>query len=954
MDTLKKRSPGMKKALSFTIIILILLIFLVVVFSFFLKSPSFPKLVEYIIKTSIQRPVEIGSLSFTNGRELIIRDLVIKETGEKEGALISLPYLKIGFSLSGLLRGRVHEVIVKKPKFFLDMKIKRGPASGVGRLSLPFRLKKGSLTDGKVVLKNETGTFFHINSVNILFEEADRRKYSAIQGTAFIPEWDSKISVDSSGAYSFKTDGIEIESFIAQVSGLGSLTLRGAINRVSSANPDFDLKAEAKEISLHKIKRLIGGSAYTLLDSIDINGNGRADISVTGDFKSPEIKGSVYVKGRSLKVDTVELKTFEAGLPLLEYSRSKGLSGSFNLSAGSAVIYRNGKKYLREERVSLKGALEGSADGRLFQLKDILLESGSIKGVTGSVTVALSKPIIINTSVEMKGIDIGNIWAELNDKFKKSRGYTVKGESEIISAFKITVPENESPKVTGKADIRITDGGFSSRDATTIGEGIDLRVSVSIKSSLPPGSAEFTVNAQASGFEILIGRFYGDFRDKALKLSAKGRYTGADDTLNVSFSKLDLADMGHMYISGKASGLKETPGFNAEISLTEISNSRAYNFFIRETFKLQYPFLSQLEIGGITSLKLFLDGTADRFNVRGNIKVRDMDIVNKNSGLAVKGIQIALPVDASYPEVSGFREKAHFGSFRIKDISWKEFNLKNMEFFPLIRQNALVFKEHINIPVFGGNVILKDVVYKDLLSPQRKLTLSIALDSIDLAQISNALNIPGFNGHLSGVIPHASIVNSTLLTDGEISMRLFGGEMKVRDFSVNNVFGPVPALKASFEIEAIDLSKLTETFEFGHISGILQGYVNNFVVTNGQAESFDALIETVKIKGISQRISVEAIKKISILSSGSSVSALNTGIYRFFKEYRYEKIGFKGSLRNDNFLLLGTETEGNRHYIIKGGLLPPKVEVISYTQNISFQEMVKRLKRIKSLEKKTE
>ena len=148
MDTLKKRTPGIKKALSFSIIILIILLLLVVFFSFFLKSPSFPKLVEYIIKTSIQRPVEIGSLSFADGRELIIRDLVIKETGVKEGALISLPYLKIGFSLSGLLRGRVHEVIVKKPKLFLDLKGQRGPASGIDRLYLPFRLKKGSLSDG--------------------------------------------------------------------------------------------------------------------------------------------------------------------------------------------------------------------------------------------------------------------------------------------------------------------------------------------------------------------------------------------------------------------------------------------------------------------------------------------------------------------------------------------------------------------------------------------------------------------------------------------------------------------------------------------------------------------------------------------------------------------------------------------------------------------------------------
>jgi hypothetical protein len=107
----------------------------------------------------------------------------------------------------------------------------------------------------------------------------------------------------------------------------------------------------------------------------------------------------------------------------------------------------------------------------------------------------------------------------------------------------------------------------------------------------------------------------------------------------------------------------------------------------------------------------------------------------------------------------------------------------------------------------------------------------------------------------------------------------------------------------------------------------------------------------VERKGINQLISVEALKKISILGSGTPASVLSSGIYQFFKEYRYKKMGFRGTLKNDNFLLLGIEAEGNREYIVRGGLLPPKVDVISYTQNVSFQEMLKRLKRVKQLDK---
>jgi hypothetical protein len=173
--------------------------------------------------------------------------------------------------------------------------------------------------------------------------------------------------------------------------------------------------------------------------------------------------------------------------------------------------------------------------------------------------------------------------------------------------------------------------------------------------------------------------------------------------------------------------------------------------------------------------------------------------------------------------------------------------------------------------------------------------------------------------------------------------------MRVSDISIDNVFTPVASLKSVVEFKDIDLGKLTGTFEFGHISGILEGSVKDLVIVNGQPESFEARIETVKRRGVGQKMSVEALEKISILGTGSSASILKSGIYRFFKEYKYRKMGFRGSLKNDNFLLLGIETEGDKGYIVRGALLPPKVDVISYTQNISFKEMVKRLMRIKAV-----
>jgi len=101
-------------------------------------------------------------------------------------------------------------------------------------------------------------------------------------------------------------------------------------------------------------------------------------------------------------------------------------------------------------------------------------------------------------------------------------------------------------------------------------------------------------------------------------------------------------------------------------------------------------------------------------------------------------------------------------------------------------------------------------------------------------------------------------------------------------------------------------------------------------------------------RGGEQRISVEALNKITVLSSGQSAGALYGGLAGFFDSFRYSKLGFKAILRNDRLTLRGVETRGNEEYLVVGSLLPPTVNIVSHTQTIAFSELVRRLERIKS------
>ena len=67
---------------------------------------------------------------------------------------------------------------------------------------------------------------------------------------------------------------------------------------------------------------------------------------------------------------------------------------------------------------------------------------------------------------------------------------------------------------------------------------------------------------------------------------------------------------------------------------------------------------------------------------------------------------------------------------------------------------------------------------------------------------------------------------------------------------------------------------------------------------------------------------------------------------RIFDNFRYSKMGFRASLRNDKLILRGVESRDGKEFLVVGTLLPPTVNIISHTQEIGFSELLRRLERI--------
>jgi hypothetical protein len=282
-------------------------------------------------------------------------------------------------------------------------------------------------------------------------------------------------------------------------------------------------------------------------------------------------------------------------------------------------------------------------------------------------------------------------------------------------------------------------------------------------------------------------------------------------------------------------------------------------------------------------------------------------------------------------------EKARFGKQSLGPIT-TELSLSN---------NALQFTQPIRVGVFGGEIEIGHLAWPDVIQGPTQVSFSAETKRLQLQELTEALDWPRFSGTLTGSIPEVQSVGNTLKTNGAIQAELFGGRLRLSKLEIENPFSPLASMKLDAKLENIQLEQFSKTFAFGSISGILEGSIDELVITDGQPSQFRADLQSVD-RGTEQRISVEALNKITVLSSGQEAGSVYSGLAGFFDSFRYSKLGFKATLKNDRLTLRGVESDTDKEYLVVGSLLPPTVNIISHTQNIAFSELLRRLERIKS------
>ncbi len=250
-----------------------------------------------------------------------------------------------------------------------------------------------------------------------------------------------------------------------------------------------------------------------------------------------------------------------------------------------------------------------------------------------------------------------------------------------------------------------------------------------------------------------------------------------------------------------------------------------------------------------------------------------------------------------------------------------------------------------HVPILDGELKIKEFALNNHETSGTTWEFEGLLTPVSMTELSEHLGWPTLHGKLSGVIPKVAYQAQEIKIDGALMIKLFHGTTIIHDLRLTNAFGAIPQLYSNIDLIGFDLETMTETFDFGKITGTLEGKIQNLRLANWQPVAFDAYLRTQKKDKVRHRISQQAVNNLSELGGGAS-GALSRSALRFFEDFSYQRLGLSCKLRNEVCEMAGVEEAEQGYYMVKGGGFPPRINVIGYTRRVDWPELIDRLKTV--------
>jgi hypothetical protein len=519
-------------------------------------------------------------------------------------------------------------------------------------------------------------------------------------------------------------------------------------------------------------------------------------------------------------------------------------------------------------------------------------------------------------------------------------------------AGRLRAPEFGSGRLSGMADIHLDPKQTRVSLTSLEGEALELlsadglsglsggniRVRGEIRHQEGESAVDLDLDGNLTVGEVLHGAFYANLSAHEALLKLDGRADWATKSLTAKELSLRIPELARVRLAGLVTPERQ------ELSgtLESAPLAAAFERYLRAPLMESDSPFKELVLDGQLGAGLMLRRSPEGFSLAGHLEPRGLALALPGSQVEIVGLNGHIPLlyqrGALPTETETRSGRLDFARFNLGPLQLESGSL------PLhAAPNRLTVASFPQGQLAGGRMHLADLRAAFEASGPA-LAARIRFEEIDLAELSRELDWAPLSGRLNADLGEIRYADKTLSSAGTIHAELFGGTLDIAKISLRDPLSRYRTLYGDIEFAGIDLQQLTQTFEFGEMNGILDGQIRDLRLFGTTPSHFNAKLST-REDG-RRNISVKALKNLSILSQGALAEALSQGIYRFIDFYRYQKLGIHCTLNNDSFRLRGTAREGEDSYLVYGGLLPPKIDIIAPERAISFKEMLKRISRL--------
>jgi hypothetical protein len=937
---------------------------------FFIRSVRFQ---QWLKAEAIQRTghkINLSDLRLTFPFSLTASTV---EVSNESGTLLQGQRIIVTFGFIDLFSGSIYRIKLQKPTFHVDLQ-KLFDSSAKNSIDIAIRYL--NIEDGTIVLKTIERQSLEFRAVNLNAQNVNMGQASGIILQTDLP-W-----LTASAEISIHSEKEEQEAEI-KVRQAPTRDLARLLSRKTPPRDALNINIKLRKTQSQALAISTSGQVDGLaIGAEKINGRFESRADIDSAFKNATVSATIEATDLPSQIGSVKLPSIPGGaVGTLEgtYSfperimtfKTLHFTSASGIADGKGVIFFGPEPTFSNTHMNLSKVplttikpflpeprgwtIRGTADA------DLEIEGPwdgiAIKGVARTNGAELKSDAF---SLQQLNLTAPFAWANstlrANDIRIRGKPLALTGSNLKLAAEELQLDgalelkPNEPMKTTGK--LRLLRGRYATRDGSKMGENFNLTGHLDI-ATREKNIFSLSGNLNVEEGEILWGKFFGDFKSQKPSIDFNGDYFAGQDELQLRTLDLSLATVGKVGLVGTVQQISQKPIARIQVAGDDIQPSSVFDFFIRETLSRSYPILDQLTLGGRVDLAAQVFGTLDDLSVNGNLRVRRGSLRVKSDKWQVGPVDLALPFRVHLPAATGEGVSASVrtGTLAIESLRFGSESVPAFKTTLSLSNNALIFSESIRLPIYGGTIEIRNLAWADLIRDPQAFSLAIEAKDLQLQRLTESLGWYRFGGTLSGSIPKVEMAGNVLRSEGQIEIGVFGGHVQVSKTEIENPFSSLPAIKLDARFQEIHLEQASETFAFGRISGILEGTINNLIFADGQPSQMQADIHTVARSDSSQWISVEALNKITVLSSGEDGSLVYGGIAGFFDEFRYSKMGFKATLRNDKLTLRGVESNDGKEFLVVGSFLPPTVNVISHTREIGFSDLIKRLEQIQKSDK---